>query len=346
MDAPSPTAEPEPDAVSANAGIDARPRVDVLLATYNAGRFLDAQLASLRRQVDVGVRIIARDGGSDDGTDAALAAYAQDQPEGAFRLLPGGRAGARENFGLLLDDAVRHGSAEWLAFADQDDVWDDDKLKRTLAAARAAAVTAGDGEHHDGATSRPTLAFTDARVVDEHGVLLAPSSMRRQGLDPTRRLLRQVVAQNVASGNTMVFNRALAIRAWPIPPEAVMHDHWLALVAAVVDARVAYVDRPTMDYRQHGANVFGAAEFSWRYFGRRAREGRASLRARFFANARQAGALAARAGDGALPPSTRRMLLDFASLPTAGVLRKRWILARHRIAKTGWRRNIGTWLMV
>jgi hypothetical protein len=69
------------------------------------------------------------------------------------------------------------------------------------------------------------------------------------------------MVQNYITGCTVVFNRALAARALPIPPEALIHDHWLALVAAAT-GRIITLRCPTMLYRQHGNNQIGTAKVS------------------------------------------------------------------------------------
>jgi hypothetical protein len=60
----------------------------------------------------------------------------------------------------------------------------------------------------------------------------------------------------VVTGCTTVINRPLRLQARPIPPEAMMHDHWLALVA-VATRVIAFLDEPTVLYR-HGRNAIGA----------------------------------------------------------------------------------------
>ena len=63
-------------------------------------------------------------------------------------------------------------------------------------------------------------------------------------------------------------NRALYELARPIPAEALMFDHWLAQVAAGVGT-IAYLDAPTVLYRQHNANAIGARPKSTRSFAAR-----------------------------------------------------------------------------
>jgi hypothetical protein len=83
------------------------------------------------------------------------------------------------------------------------------------------------------------------------------SFMAYAGIDPRRNRFGALLLGNVATGCTVLVNRALYQLARPIPPEIPMFDHWLAQVAAGL-GRIAYLDQPTVQYRQHGANAIGA----------------------------------------------------------------------------------------
>jgi hypothetical protein len=52
-------------------------------------------------------------------------------------------------------------------------------------------------------------------------------------------------------------NRALLETGLPVPPEAIMHDWWLSMVASAFGRR-CYLDRALIDYRQHARNAIGA----------------------------------------------------------------------------------------
>jgi hypothetical protein len=52
-------------------------------------------------------------------------------------------------------------------------------------------------------------------------------------------------------------NRALLETGLPVPPEAIMHDWWLSMVASALGSR-RYLDQALIDYRQHASNAIGA----------------------------------------------------------------------------------------
>lgn len=103
-------------------------KVLVLLACYNGERWIHRQLESILAQVGVSVGVAMRDDGSSDQTLQEIAHFRAD---GRLSLSPRGeRTGsAAQNFLEL----VRENSApdfEFVAFADQDDIWHPEKLQR------------------------------------------------------------------------------------------------------------------------------------------------------------------------------------------------------------------------
>jgi hypothetical protein len=223
------------------------PEVQVLLATYNGERFLREQIDSIMRQTYAPVGILARDDGSSDGTVAILREYANGFPE-RFRVLEGSATGhAKWNFLCLLEAST----AEYLAFADQDDVWAPDKIELEMKAMR------GLEEIHGGNSS--LLVFTDLSVVDQSLNILRPSFWACEGLRPENvRRLQRMLMQNVVTGCTVLINRPLAKLTQPMPASSHMHDWWIALLASAF-GHAEFLATPTVLYRQHDQNVLGAS---------------------------------------------------------------------------------------
>ena len=277
--------------------------VDVLLAAYRPDeRFLRAQESSILAQEGVSVNLVVR------------------------RDVEG--LGACLNFSRLLDGST----ADYVAFSDQDDVWRKDKLAQSMEKMRELERQYG--------KDVPLLVFTDATVVDADLKELSPSLFKWTRIDPARTRPEQLALQNVANGNTVLFNAALRDKAKPIPGDAFMHDHWIMLVASVF-GHIGYVPAPTVLYRQHGRNVIGGAKVGVGYFARKMVGGRAALRNRLYANVRQCQAFVARYGESA--PQALRALASIEGKPWAFRVAT---LIRHRIFKFGLMRNIGTWLVV
>lgn len=221
------------------------PSIEILVATYNGERFLAPLLDSLLAQ-SLTANILIRDDRSTDRTQAIIDTFIGVHPN-RIRQVPhdGGPAGASRNFSNLLSAAT----ADYVMLADQDDVWDQDKTAICLDEMERMEEMAG--------KTAPVLVHTDLRVVDQDLKLLSPSFFDFQGLDRTRIGLPDLLGQNVVTGCTAMLNRALYRLASPVPPEAVMHDWWIALVAAGL-GHIGFVNRSTLSYRQHDHNTLGA----------------------------------------------------------------------------------------
>ena len=97
-------------------------KVLVLMSTYNGERFLEEQLATIFAQEGVSVSVLVRDDGSTDGTCRMLETWKRTH---CLDYICGDNVGAARSFFLLLQQAP---ASTYYAFADQDDVWLDDKL--------------------------------------------------------------------------------------------------------------------------------------------------------------------------------------------------------------------------
>lgn len=238
-------------------------RIAVLLASYNGGQYIAAQLDSILAQSHPGLDIYIRDDGSSDDTVAVVAAYIRRFPDQVHCCrTPSAATGHLANFAALADFAcsLKH---DYYCFADQDDVWHPNKLALLLEQMQALESRCDQ--------PLPLLVHSDLRVVDEQLNEIAPSFIAFQGLpDPRRQSHRRFLYQNVVTGCATLFNRPLLELATPLPTAVVVHDWWFALCAQFA-GRIGYIDRPLLDYRQHGQNAIGATHFKAQksYFKRR-----------------------------------------------------------------------------
>jgi glycosyltransferase involved in cell wall biosynthesis len=306
------------------------PQIDVLLATHNGADFLDDQLGSLLDQSGPPFRLLVRDDASTDATPTLLAQWAPRWP-GKIELLDplGPRLGACGNFAALLAQA----DADYVMFCDQDDVWLPDKIARTLAKMTEVEREAG--------PDQPVLVHTDLAVVDDSLRGLGDSYWAYQHLDVRRgTTLNRLLVQNVVTGCAAMANRALVRKAVPIPPQAVLHDWWLALVAAAT-GRIERLDEPTVSYRQHGANRVGAVRWGPAHLARKLSSlwDRGYMVEFLAAAQQQAQALLDRFG-AELPRQQRRAVEAFAGLGQCGFFARRWRLLRYGFYRSGWTRNL------
>ena len=231
------------------------------------------------------------------------------------------------NFRLLAAAAT----APYVMFCDQDDVWHPDKLQKTQRKMRAMERQFG--------TDTPILVHSDLRVVDQDGREIAPSMAAYQKLDLMRTSFCQLLSQNVVTGCTVMANRALMDLAGPWPDQAVMHDWYLALVAACF-GKIGLVEEATIDYRQHGHNQVGSKNAaSAQYVAKRATETKKSRQVLLDTYA-QAGAFVAQYGE-KMPPAYYEAACAFAAMPQKHKLARLYTLTKYRLWKGGLVRKIG-----
>ena len=306
-------------------------RLQILLATYNSSRYLREQLDSILAQDCRDFELLVRDGGSTDDTVDIIGDYQREHPE-KIRFLGRFSAKAMENFSALLAAS----SAPLIMFSDHDDVWKPEKIRVTLDKYREIEAEYGSGT--------PIMVFTDSEVVDSDLHPVAPSMFRYQNLDVHALTLNRLIVQNVPSGNTMLVNRALVDLALPVPSVAVMHDHWLSLVASAM-GKFGFIEKPTVSYRQHADNVYGAANYSIPSFVRKLSFGREKIRNRFQQNIDQAVEFGRRYS-ASLNRKDAEMLEALKSFQSLGFWGRRRVIRKYGMWKSGTLRNIGTFLFI
>ncbi len=222
------------------------PKVAILLCTMQGQRFLAEQLNSIATQSHPVWEIWASDDGSDDHTHAILEYYQSHWGDDRISIHAGPAEGSTANFLSLTCRADI--DADYFAYADQDDIWEADKLERAV----AWLETVPPGV--------PALYGSRTLLVDARNQHLGYSPLFTKG--PS---FRNALVQNVAGGNTMVFNRAARdlLRQAGENVLAVTHDWWAYMVVTGCGGQVHYDPYPTVRYRQHENNLIGSNQ-SWR----------------------------------------------------------------------------------
>lgn len=216
------------------------------MAVRDGERFLTQQLDSLARQKAVGVDLWISDDGSSDASIDLIRRVADSWTLGRVELVDGPRRGFAENFRSLIVRAEI--KADFYAFCDQDDVWDEDKL----AHATEWLKTQSDG--------LPALYCSRTRIIGANGEIVgqSPRFPRPPGF-------RNAIVQSIAGGNTMVMNHA----AHDLVAEAsrrtdfVSHDWWCYMIVSGAGGNVHYCSQPRIGYRQHDGNLVGENN-TWR----------------------------------------------------------------------------------
>lgn len=283
--------------------------VAILLCTYNGGPYLKAQLDSIANQTHKNWVLWISDDGSVDDTAQIVQQFAQQQNAGQVNFIAGPAQGVVKNFlSLACHGAI---AADYYAYCDQDDIWEPDKLTRSLSYV----------ENEEPGT--PALYCSRTRYIDDdNGTIgLSPLFKRAPGF-------RNAIVQNIAGGNTMLFNHAARVLLQHAGADVAvaMHDWWTYMVVSACGGRVHYDAQPSLRYRQHGNNVIG---MNTGWAARRDRIG--LLWKGRFQGWMSNHLVALDALQDHLTPDSRQVLACLAQGRQAGVMGRVWMLVRSRV---------------
>jgi glycosyltransferase involved in cell wall biosynthesis len=304
------------------------PVVDIALATFNGERYLPALLDSIKQQTHRNWHLIAGDDGSTDKTMNILHTFAAANSARTTLLPATDRRGTKENFSRIL----QAGCSDYTVLADQDDVWLPKKIEQSLALAQTI--------ENENTAGLPVLVHSDASVTNDSLEILDPSLWHHQNLNPDYGMtFKNLMVQNVITGCTALFNRALLERTLPIPDECIMHDWWIALTAAAF-GRIDYLTTPLLLYRQHADNQIGAKQWSARHVVSECASGIRALKTRIKATQQQAETFHSRFA-GQSGQNIQDFLHAYEKLSHLGPIRRRLLAARYGFHKCGMVRTAG-----
>jgi glycosyltransferase involved in cell wall biosynthesis len=201
------------------------PVIDVVLCTYNGEKYLSTFLDSLVQQQNVRVRLFVSDDFSDDKTIEILNSYALEF-EIFDCIINYPRLGPKRNF----IETLKRTSSHLVAFADQDDVWDQWKLSKLASEFALQGITA----------AHSNLVTSDGRHYNLESYDLVNALWR-----------------NKIPGCTLMISRDVASILCKVnPTRIVMHD-WAAIIIALAIGRISKVSQELVEYRLHDNNYFG-----------------------------------------------------------------------------------------
>lgn len=220
----------------------AKYKVVVLLASFNGIAWLPSQLKSILNQLEVEVSLYISDDFSQDGSFDYLQQFARQHPR--VHLLPQiskfGSAG--KNFYRLIRDVDISGY-DYVAYADQDDVWELDKLIRHINLLKKHGV--------EGISSNVMAFWPNGKKK------LINKSQPQRALD--------YLFESAGPGCTFLMTpwlintlKRLLNDSSSIAREVTLHD-WLTYAVCRASGRTWWIDSmPSVQYRQHSHNVLGA----------------------------------------------------------------------------------------
>jgi glycosyltransferase involved in cell wall biosynthesis len=217
-------------------------KTSIALCTYNGEKFLNAQLESFLNQTKSPDELIICD---DFSTDSTVEIIKEFQKKSTFPVrleINQNQLGVVKNFAK----AISLCTGEIIFLSDQDDVWLAEKIE----------VITRQFEQN----TNLGLIFTEAELIDEIGKTLNRNLFAEtfRKTDKSKPLFDLCLNKNVVTGATMAFRAKYRDEFLPIPDNIpnLIHDRWIALVISAT-AECDFLERPLINYRQHGQQQLG-----------------------------------------------------------------------------------------
>lgn len=205
--------------------------VSVALASYNGERYIEEQIRSILKNLEMQDEIIVSDDGSTDSTLEIIKSI--DDPR--VMVIAGPGLGIKKNF----EHAISNCGGRYIFLADQDDVWAEDKVDKVVEAFLR---------------EKAPVVVHDCEIVDDNGHVIEESfyAFRNSGPGKFKNHLK-----NTYIGCCMAFDAALKDSVLPIPDDIEMHDQWIGIIGDNLGDNVFIPDK-LIRYRRHENNASDA----------------------------------------------------------------------------------------
>ncbi len=203
-----------------------KPLVAIALCTYNGEKYIEEQLLSILQQSYQSLEIIIVDDASTDQTYSILNRFKQ-QDSRIVLAQNESNIGFNANFRKALSLA----KAEYIAIADQDDVWVADKIEQLM-----------------GAINNNLLIYHNSVYIDAQGKALGTSTQSHHRFVKGDCAIN-LVYYNCVSGHACLIHRSL-LQVMDALPANFYYAWWLAYAASCTN-KITYVDQCLVNHRLH-----------------------------------------------------------------------------------------------
>lgn len=225
--------------------------IAILMATYNGERYLREQIESIQRQTIKDWTLYIQDDGSTDATNAIIDEIAMNDDRIVRFDIGLSKQGAGMNFMSMLNVI----ESKYYMFCDQDDVWFEDKIEKTL----HRMLDVESQNSNQPIIVHTSRTFTDA---DLNVKLQSEFNPRNKSEDCVVRKIELMKNPNIlriytiVGGCTMMLNRVVKDIVFPYINVRV-HDSVCAMAVANSGGVISTIIEPTMFYRLHGGQTCG-----------------------------------------------------------------------------------------
>ncbi len=220
--------------------------ISVCIPTYNGERYIAVQIKSILDQLKDDDEIIISDDNSTDLTISIIKGFNDNRIKifrnstkvnnfkGLFRIL----YAVNRN----VSNALVNASGEFIFLADQDDIWEKDKIEKILPYLK----------NYD-------IVVHDCKIFDDRsGETIQESYFNL--VKPSKSFFRTLYKSSF-HGCCMAFTKKLKDKSLPIPDLPIGHDTWIGLVGCNI-GNVFFYSEKLIKYRRHENNVSASGEVS------------------------------------------------------------------------------------
>jgi glycosyltransferase involved in cell wall biosynthesis len=227
------------------------PKISIALITYNGEKYIREQLDSILNQTIQDFEIVVCDDCSADSTRFILTEYAQKDTRIVLNF-------NEKNLGFLknIEKAIKLCKGEFIAFADQDDIWEIEHLSVLYSNIGDNFLICGDTLSVNEEGNSLNFRLSQLFMIDINSLK-----------NNNEHLLRLLVMDNIFQGAAMMLNRKIVDMALPFPNEIEYHDIWLALCAMAFN-KFVYIPTVIIKHRRHSVNCssFPFLDLGWKYY--------------------------------------------------------------------------------
>lgn len=203
--------------------------ISVCMATYNGEKYIKEQLESILKQIGPDDEVIISDDSSKDGTLNKI----KELNDNRIKVyINNGIHGYTHNF----ENALGKSKGDIIFLSDQDDIWMDNKVERTLKS-----------------LSTCDMAISDCITINENFEIIQQS--RFEAFNIKTGFINHLIKSRFL-GCCIAFNRKVLNASVPFPvrDDLIEHDIWLVAVAYRF-FKVELIKEPLIYYRRHGQNI-------------------------------------------------------------------------------------------
>ncbi|RYX87335.1 glycosyltransferase [bacterium] len=207
-----------------------QPLVSIALCTYNGEKYLPEQLDSLIKQDYPNLEIIIVDDASRDATVEIIKSCRSEKIRIKL-LINESNIGFNQNFKKAIDSC----NGDFIAIADQDDIWLSDKIS-------AMMLNIKDN----------LLLYHDSEFIDANGF------SKGKSISTLHRFVKkdctmQLLYNNCVSGHACLFKKSF-IDIVPNVPKDMYYDWWFAYTAACL-GKLDFINLKLVKHRRHSAST-------------------------------------------------------------------------------------------